>query len=319
MSDRALVPAVSVVIPTYNRASQVCVAIDSALAQSVPVTEIIVSDDGSTDDTIEMIQRTYGNCKPPVRAIELARHTGLPAAARNAGTKEANGQLVAFLDSDDRWLPAKIERQVALLQKDPTLGMVCTNALLEGDSRRGDGSPYLEPRRPQPSAPALLEDNSVITSSAILRREVLVTAGGFSEDPRLRAIEDYDLWLRVAIVSRIAYLNEPLVIYRDSVAESIRGGRSRTDHWRGMLLVSARLRRFARARRAGDATLDAAIQRASFKWRLLLGRSLYADGRLVAALGVFAGAAARQPAQTAAALVRRLLGRGRDAAPRASG
>jgi glycosyltransferase involved in cell wall biosynthesis len=95
----------SVIIPTYNRASLVRAAVDSALRQSVPPHEVLVCDDGSTDDTVVLLQQGFADV-PKVKVLSLP-HSGLPAAARNAGIAAASGEWLGFLDSDDVWLPEK--------------------------------------------------------------------------------------------------------------------------------------------------------------------------------------------------------------------
>src|ERR1700683_1346744 len=109
---------VSVVIPTHNRALQVKEAIDSVLAQSEPVREIIVVDDGSTDDTQKQLS-TYAD---RVRVLILQGEGA--SAARNSGIRAALGQWIAFLDDDDVWLPAKIERQMMLARQNPKLALI---------------------------------------------------------------------------------------------------------------------------------------------------------------------------------------------------
>jgi glycosyltransferase involved in cell wall biosynthesis len=115
---------VSVIIPTYNRAELISQAIDSVLAQTVPAHEIIVADDGSTDDTAAVVA-AYGD---RVRYLALP-HRGQPAATRNAGIRAATGVLLAFLDSDDLFLPDKLARQIAALAQTPAAGVVYSNGL----------------------------------------------------------------------------------------------------------------------------------------------------------------------------------------------
>jgi len=228
---------VSVVIPTYNRAREVCRAVESALQQTRAPLEVIVADDGSTDGT-EQALAGYGG---PVRYLRIP-HSGLPARARNAGIAEARGDYIAFLDSDDAWLVAKLERQAAVLDANPEVGLVSANALLvKGDGDEPSGAYLPDDRATGEFCLAdLLYTNFVITSTAVARRSVLL--GGFDEDRRLRAIEDYDLWLRMSLVSRVHYIAEPLAIYRDH-SSSIRMAQSQAGHWKGMHLIVSRLRK----------------------------------------------------------------------------
>lgn len=123
---------VSALIPTYNRRTQVTRAIESVLAQSVPVEEIIVVDDGSTDGSAEAIRSCYGSRV----AIYRQENAGV-SSARNRGIREAQGEWIAFLDSDDVWLPTKIERQLeALGELGNEFGLSFTDCLYDGDPDR---------------------------------------------------------------------------------------------------------------------------------------------------------------------------------------
>jgi len=209
---------VSVVIPTYNRRELLRECLRSVRAQTVAPAEIIVVDDGSTDGTAETLPRDF----PGVRFI-LLPHSGLPAVARNAGLAAATGTFAAFCDSDDLWEPAKLERQLQEAARTQA-GLVCCDAALMG----GSGRRYLD--RYRWNGPSLrrqlIRENFVITSSVLLRRSG-ERQWRFSEDPRLRAYEDYELWLRVAASSRMVFLNEPLVRYRVHDTNISAGARSR--------------------------------------------------------------------------------------------
>lgn len=230
---------VTVIIPTYNRAATLPAAIESVMAQELADVEIIVADDGSTDGTQALLAQRYGE---KIRAIPLP-HSGLPAVARNAALREAMGEYVAFLDSDDRWLPGKLHRQLKVMAKNPLAGLVCCNALVERPGEPGAARRFFADR---PAAGGkllkeLIQDNFVITSTVLVRRSALERAGLFGEDEKLRAMEDYDLWLRIAAVSEVAYIPEPCAVYRDDPG-GIRSERTRVHHWEGTLLVFQRLR-----------------------------------------------------------------------------
>jgi teichuronic acid biosynthesis glycosyltransferase TuaG len=220
---------IAVIIPTYNRALSLKRAIDSVQAQTAGPTEIIVVDDGSEED-IPTVVRPYGNCR--YRRIE---HSGLPAVVRNAGLAMTSADYVAFLDSDDEWLPHKLERQLR-----SNCEFVCSNASLvlnDGSARR----PYLPLGQKHVGRVLgdLLKDNFVITSSVIVRRDLVKRAGGFSEDPRLRGIEDYDLWLRVAAITDFCYVDEELLLYEHSVASLSRTQSMRAQR-RGLARIFSR-------------------------------------------------------------------------------
>jgi Glycosyltransferases involved in cell wall biogenesis len=194
------VRTISVIIPTWNRASEVGKAIDSALAQTLAPLEIIVVDDGSTDATAEVLAR-YGDLIHVVRQ----RNQGV-AAARNAGMAVARGELLAFLDSDDVWFPRKLELQAARFDADPGLGLVHCGVDFEGTGVSLDG---LEG---SVASEMLRLDRRVIvsqSSAVMVPRQVAEEAGGF--DARLRASEDWDFCYRVATRYRIGFVAEVLV------------------------------------------------------------------------------------------------------------
>jgi glycosyltransferase involved in cell wall biosynthesis len=195
------VRTISVIIPAWNRAREVCRAIDSALAQTLPPLEVIVVDDGSTDETPEVLAR-YGD-----RIRVLRQDNQGVAAARNAGIAAARGDLLAFLDSDDVWLPRKLELQAARIDADPGLGLVHCGVEFEGTGIHLDGMEG-------PVASEILRlDRSVILghgSGVMVPRRVAEEVGGF--DPRMRVSEDWDFCYRVASRYRIGFVAEVLVL-----------------------------------------------------------------------------------------------------------
>lgn len=193
---------ISVIIPTYNRAREVGAAIDSALAQTRPALEIIVVDDGSTDETLDVLA-PYGE------RIRVVRQDNQGvAAARNAGIAVARGDLLAFLDSDDVWLPRKLELQAARIDADPGLGLVHCGADFEGTGIRLDGM------EGSVAAEILRLDRSVIVahgSAVMVPRRVAEEVGGF--DARMRVSEDWDFCYRVATRYRIGFVAEALLLH----------------------------------------------------------------------------------------------------------
>ncbi len=124
-------PIISVVIPTYNRAAFICRAVDSALGQTYAPLEVVVVDDGSKDDTREVL-RKYGD-----RIRYVAKENGGVSSARNVGVREATGEYIAFLDSDDTWVPEKLAVQMDIFRAHPDYGMVlseCAQVTAEGKS-----------------------------------------------------------------------------------------------------------------------------------------------------------------------------------------
>lgn len=225
-------PTVSVVIASYNYAHFVRQAIDSVLAQTFQDFEIVLADDGSTDNTREAVA---GYAADPRIKLHHIEHVGHPRA-KNYGVGQAVGKYVAFLDADDMWAPTKLERQLELFAKDPELAVVYGRCQrIDQQGRRLETPPgklfrghIVEP---------LVVDNFVCFSSAMVRRDLL--AGDQTFDNTLNDPIDYDLWLRLALVSRFDYVDEPLVLYRVGHASM-----SRTNN-RWAEQVDRVMRRFA--------------------------------------------------------------------------
>ena len=220
---------ISVVMPSYNSMAYIAAAIDSVLRQTHPVTEIIVVDDGSIDATRDIVA-TY----PEVIRVGQ-NHLG-PSAARNKGVREARGQWIAFLDSDDLWHPQKIEKQILALAAYPAAAF-CFSTLTSFHME--SGTPLLNDtyvpsrlrewinRRVTKEGWAcgdvyrlLLETNCVHTSSVLARRAALIDAGLFDET--LVHGEDHDLWLRLARRWPAVFLKDEISQYRIH-SESISG------------------------------------------------------------------------------------------------
>lgn len=202
---------VSVIIPTYNYGRYVGQAIDSVLAQTLPVHEIIVVDDGSTDET-ESVLACYSD---RVRVIRQ-RNCGV-AAARNTGVASSSGELVAFLDADDTWLPLKIERQVARLLAEPELGMVHCG-MREVDQAGKTVLDYSEGLDGWLANELLLFERRAIVgsgSTALVRRAAFDAVGGFDEEKDLHPSEDWDFCYRLARRYKIGFVPELLVSYRN--------------------------------------------------------------------------------------------------------
>jgi glycosyltransferase involved in cell wall biosynthesis len=208
-------PRISVVVPTYQRHEQCARAVASALDQELAALEVLVCDDGSTDETEELFTRMSGE-DPRVRYLRLPENHGTPAPARNLGISSARGDWVAFLDSDDRWLPEKLAVQSVLLSGG-------RYEVVASDATRVTGGPYfgLE-RMKEPGPEELLAHNPIITSTAVARRSSLLAAGGFPQSVMglpIGGVEDYGLWLNLAYEGeRFAVLPDCLAIYHDGAA-----------------------------------------------------------------------------------------------------
>ncbi len=196
---------VSVVLPTYNRGWIVEEAVDSVLSQDYPAMELIVVDDGSTDGTPEILDR-YGD---RIRVIRQ-RNRGV-SAARNAGIDAASGELIAFLDSDDRWLEGKVREQVRFFRDHPEALICQTEEIWIRDGIRVNPKRRHRKRSGGIFIPSL--DLCLVSPSAVMvKRRLFDLVGTFDE--ALPACEDYDLWLRVSCRHPIHLIDLPLVVKR---------------------------------------------------------------------------------------------------------
>lgn len=204
-----LKPRVSVVIPTYNRQKLLLDAIDSVLAQKYKDFEVIVVDDGSTDDTEERLRSYLGR----VRYIKQ-KNQGV-AAARNAGIRHAKGEYLCFLDSDDIWLPEKLSTQIAFADEHPQYGLIATEiqGIDENKKQVGINKAAKYSIRNGYVADDLLFGNWIQTSTVMVPSHCLGTVGCFDEDVGQFG-EDWLMWMRIAVRYPIYFLPEPLVLYR---------------------------------------------------------------------------------------------------------
>jgi len=205
-------PVVSVVMPVYQGREHLAAAIESVLAQTFELFELLVVDDGSTDGSSE-IARTYAECDPRVH-YRKQENAG-QGAARNAGIGVARGEAVAFLDQDDLWLPNKLARQLPLLD-DATVVYSDTYILRDGAASREERfSDHLDGWPMPATLESLILGNTIPVLTALLSRRLLLAHGGLTSDPGLKGVDDYDLWLRLAAAGvAFAYLPEPLAVYR---------------------------------------------------------------------------------------------------------
>ncbi len=209
---------ISVVIPCFNAQRYIGAAIESALAQHWPELEIVVVDDGSTDNSVALVREAYPN------VVVLRQQRQGVALARNRGIAHAHGDWIAFLDADDLWLPGKLQAQADLLRATPQARMAYTAWQVWSSTEAVPSPDYLanlQARAGQvalwsePSGwiyPQLLLDCVVWTSSVLVQRSVLDEVGLF--DPQLRIGEDYDLWLRASRVTPIVCVPRPYALYR---------------------------------------------------------------------------------------------------------
>ena len=222
-------PLVSVVIPTFNYGQFVVEAVESALAQSYSPLEIIVVDDGSTDDTHERL-------KPYMSRIRYIYqvNSGL-SAARNTGIQAARGEWVAFLDSDDKWHHRKTEIQICFVLKDPAVRLIATTTTGDPKAVRED----IEEIHNTPLTLTLITfsdlfvKNRFAPSSVLMHRSVFEEVGLF--DSELRSAEDRDMWIRTASVSKIGRIDLALTYYRIHTSSMSSNARRMEENIRKML------------------------------------------------------------------------------------
>ena len=228
-------PRVSVIIPTYNRSRYIAEAIRSVQAQTHRDVEIIVADDGSTDNTRDIV----GQFGDAVVYIPLP-HRGQPAATRNAALLAAKGEYVAFLDSDDLFLPTKLAMQLAALAQHPEGGLAYSNGHFFRDDPQVPTGHVLD-GMPTPTGDALadlLRGNFLTSPVVLIRRGCLDVVGLFDERPEFLAVEDYDLWLRIAAHFPFVYAPGDVAAirrHRQSISRDVASLRSRA------LMVLAKL------------------------------------------------------------------------------
>jgi glycosyltransferase involved in cell wall biosynthesis len=205
-------PLASVIMPSYNHARYIGRAVESVLGQTAVDLELIVVDNHSTDGTDEVLAAIKD---PRLRVLKIS-NGGIIAASRNLGLKSAAGEFAAFVDSDDIWLPEKLERQLEALGAAPGAVLAYSRfKTLTGDTAS-------EEIFPRPSGCVsgrvfgrLYLKHFIACSGVLARRGSLAEAGGFSEEPELVAIEDSDLWLRLAQKGEIVCSSDrPLFLYR---------------------------------------------------------------------------------------------------------
>jgi glycosyltransferase involved in cell wall biosynthesis len=237
-----LEPLVSVIIPTFNRAGLLTQAIDSALGQAYGALEVLVIDDGSTDGTEAALRARYGQ-EPRLRYLRQ-QNEGV-SAARNRGLTESRGELVAFLDSDDVWLPGKLARQVKALLAIPEAGMVWTDMdAIDGEGRLVERSYLRKMYRAYRWYPSLADlfasrreiegaqvgwgdiyspmvlGNLVHTSTVLIRRSRLEQVGEFRVDYR-RGGEDYEFHLRTCRAGPVAFIDLATISYRIGLPDAL--------------------------------------------------------------------------------------------------
>jgi glycosyltransferase involved in cell wall biosynthesis len=213
-------PLVSIILPTFGRLKYLRATVASVYRQTLQDWELVIADDGSDEETRTYLRTLEADSR--IRLVWL-QHSGVPAIVRNAALREARGEYVAFLDSDDLWAPEKLARQVETLRSRPVCRWSYTAICHIDGSDRPLAEPLFGPWLPRDGAvferlvtgPVLIRTPTVLAA-----RELIAQTGGFDET--IHSGEDYDLWLRLALASDVALLDEPLAQVRRHEANHTR-------------------------------------------------------------------------------------------------
>ncbi len=203
-------PLVSVIVPTYNRDHMVSQTIDAILSQTLADLELIVVDNESVDNTEEVV-KSYQDTR--IKYFKN-QNNGVVAVNRNFGIRESQGEYISFCDDDDVWMPEKLECQIAEFNRDSSVGMVCSNGIDFDGEREYGNRIKVKLQDSDFSVESLIYAERVISSTAMIKKEVLDNVGIFDESPELFTVEDYELWMRIAHESQISYIGLPLIKYR---------------------------------------------------------------------------------------------------------
>ena len=206
-----MTPRVSVVVPAWNAEAFIEKTLASVAAQTFRDFEVIVVDDGSTDATKEIVDRFLKSKGLPGRC--LRQENKKIAGARNAGIRAAQAELVSFLDHDDLWFPEKLESVLREFELHPAVDLVChhENVVKNGEIVRVTrNGPWVENMYER----LLFEGNVLSPSAVTVKKTKLFEAGLFRENPEFNTVEDYDLWMRLAKVCRMRFLDRVLGEYQ---------------------------------------------------------------------------------------------------------
>lgn len=207
-------PTISVVCPAYNSADFIHRALESVTSQTCAPFEVIVSDDGSTDGTVQAVEQFFRAHTSLRSRVLTGPHRG-PGSARNAGVRAATGDWVAFIDSDDPWLPNKLQAVSQAVRANPAANFFFhrqRHVRRDGSvAVLDDAGRFYDPARPL--VPQLYRHNFVATSSVVCRRDLLLDAGLYDE--HLMSGQDYELWLRMSPRLKPHVIHEVLGEYHD--------------------------------------------------------------------------------------------------------
>ena len=246
------IPQVSIIIPCHNNANFLTESINSVLEQDYPNFEVIVIDDGSTDNSVELLKK-FGN---KIKLIQQENQG--PAAARNAGLKAAKGEYIAFNDSDDLWLQGKLSAQINFMLKNPDIS-VCYSGWANWDGNNIstgeklkliDAAPALTKKSPEQEGWMyfdLLKESVIHTITAVIHRGVVDSVGMF--DTAYRIGEDHDFWIRVSRKHKIKKIDKVYALYRNnpnSITKKVQ------DKNYSLLVLEDALQRYGRTGPCGE-------------------------------------------------------------------
>jgi len=201
---------VSVIIPAYNAQQFIAEALDSVFSQTYKNFEVIVINDGSTDGTQKLLER-YKN-KFGEQLIIINQSNQGQVIAKNNGLKVAKGEFIAFLDSDDKWAPEKLQLQLDLMSKSSNIGLCYTEAILINEKGAKIGYRQVNDLYKGKCFERLIMRNNITASSVMIRKECIDKVGFYDE--KLKTCENWDLWLRISRFYELSFIKKPLAYYR---------------------------------------------------------------------------------------------------------
>jgi glycosyltransferase involved in cell wall biosynthesis len=209
-------PEVSVIMPAHNAAATIAESMESILRQTYKNWELIIVDDGSTDNTFGVVRKYLDD--PRIKLIRCEKNAGM-STARNLGVAKASGEFIAFLDSDDLWMPTKLQKQIEYHKKNPNCRISHTDfrEFYPSGKEKRPWRQFFASKHQKNGVllPHLYYDNLVATLTVMMRRDIFINLGGF--DTELFGVEDQDLWLKIAKLGyEFGYMSEVLSKYRMS-------------------------------------------------------------------------------------------------------